>query len=367
MTTPASRPRFCAQCGAALPHGEPRFCIECGAPVRGAAPEPQDDSAPALAGRRAAGPTVQLPNARGAQSVVGGTVKLPTSGAIPPGLWLSPEPPGPEDALAVYVPLRAVKGGWSGLTMHGWRRVERAWAGAGTRDVVRFEVEREWFASEGCAGGLRLRVRIGAASEAEEGKARLGFRYRIGRNPPMEVLDAWWVDQEGRERRDIAAPQIQLMAPPRVPRVSDFAEEIAVMGAREANEWALAGAVHGVYKLIDYAQQRTPLGRGLRLVEIAGQTGFLDRLRQQRFRVRIERPLVLGAVALGELRGRAQQEASGLGLDMESDAVVEWWLERQGYDGALLEAGAHGYGAARMAVAFRRAQIARIGGLGLGG
>ncbi|MFO7170786.1 MAG: zinc ribbon domain-containing protein [Chloroflexota bacterium] len=363
-------PRFCGQCGAALPEGA-QFCIECGSPARGAGQEPRREG-PALRPEAAAprgAVTVRLPNARSAQSVVGGTVKLPTSGAVPPGLWFRPEPPGAEDAVAVCVPLRAVKGGWSGLTSHGWRRVDRSWAGDGTsRDVVRFEVEREWFAADGCASGLRLRVRIGAASHAAEGRERLGFRYRLGRNPPMSVLDARWLDAEGRERRELAVPQIQLMAPPRVPRVSDFQEEIRSMGAREANEWALGGAVHGVFELIDSGQQRTPFGRGLRLAEITGgRGGLLGRLLQQRYRVRIERPIVCDAVAVAEIRGRAQEEARGLGLDMESDAVVEWWLERQGYDGGVLEPGAHSFGDRRVAVVFRRAQIAKITGFGLGG
>jgi hypothetical protein len=362
MKRPHAPPRFCAQCGAALPPGNPHFCIECGHTLRA---ESRDPSAEADAEERGAdlspSATVQLPNARSAQSVVGGTVKLPTSGAIPPGLWFSPEPPGAEDAVAVYAPLRAVRGGWSGLTSHGWRRTSRGPAGRGTaREVVRFEVAREWFPAEGAAEGLRLRVRIGASSFAEEGRVRLGFRYGIGRNPPMEVLDACWLDAEGRERRDLPPPQIQLMAPPRVVRVSDLREEIQRMGARAAHEWALAGAVHEVYRLIDFGQQRTPLGRGLRLVEVAASGGVLDRFLQQRYRVQILRPLVCDAVRLEEVRGQAQEEAGGLGLDMESDAVIEWWLDRQGYDGALLEPGAHAHGARRMAIAFRRAQIAQI-------
>jgi hypothetical protein len=296
--------------------------------------------------------------------VVGGTVKLPTSGAAPPGLWFAPEPPGPEDAVAVYVPLRAVKRGWSGLTSHGWRRVERAWAGGGgTREVVRFEVQREWFAAAGGADGLRLRVRIGAQSFAEEGRERLGFRYSVGRNPPMQVLDARWLSADGRELPDMPAPQIQLMAPPRVPRISDIQEEILSLGPRQAHEWALAGAVHGVYELIDTGQQRTPVGRGLRLLEVTRTPGLLQRFFGQRYRVQITRPLTCDAAELEHALGQAQEAASGLGLDMESDAVIEWWLDRQGYDGALLAPGAHGRGDSTMAVAFRRSQVARVSGL----
>lgn len=357
MSESAKHPRFCGQCGARLPAGDPRFCIECGQPLHaeGGVGEPAADE------KAGAQPTVQLPNARGAQSVVGGTVKLPTSGAAPPGLWFAPEPPGAADAVAVYVPLRAVRGGWSGLTSHGWRRVERSWADDGTsRNLVRFEVEREWFAADGAAEGRRLRVRIGASSYAEEGRTRLGFRYRVGRNPPMQVLDVRWLDAQGRERRDLPAPQIQLMAPPRVARVSDFDEQVLSMGAREANEWALAGAVHGLYRPVDVTQQRTPLGRGLRLVEITGGTSLLGRLLQQRYRVQIRRPLLCDAARLEAARGQAQEEASGLGLDMESDAVIEWWLDRQGYDGAVLEPGAHSHGDVQMVVAFRRSQIAQV-------
>ncbi|HWQ13947.1 MAG TPA: zinc ribbon domain-containing protein, partial [Roseiflexaceae bacterium] len=219
--------------------------------------------------------------------------------------------------------------------------------------------------ADGAGAGLRLRVRVGASSLAEEGRARLGFRYGIGRDPPMEVLDACWLDVEGNERREVPAPQIQLMAPPRVARVSDLREEIRRMGPRAAHEWARAGAVHGVFRLIDLAQQRTPLGRGLRLVELAPGGGLLGRFLQQRYRVQFLRPLVCDALRLEEVRGQAQEEASGLGLDMESDAVVEWWLDRQGYDGALLAPGAHTYGDAHMAIAFRRAQIAQIVPLGV--
>jgi hypothetical protein len=283
--------------------------------------------------------TVQLPNAGSAQSVVGGTVKLPSSGAVPPGLWFKPELPGPDNIIAVYAPLRAVKGGWSGLTSHGWRRVEREWSGVGTRDRLLFEVERIWFAADGGAAGHQLRVRIGAESQAEEGRARLGFRYQIGRNPPMRVLDATWLDSAQHKQVEISPPQIQLMAPPRVARVSDFAEQIGRLGARAAHEWALAGAVHGVWSLVDFAQQRTPFGRGLRLLELpprSGMTAQLGGLFETRYRVRIERPLICDAPALEAVRGQAQEEASALGLDMESDAVIEWWLERHGHDGALL-------------------------------
>jgi hypothetical protein len=63
--------------------------------------------------------------------------------------------------------------------------------------VVRFEVAREWFAAAGCGGGAVLRVRIGAQGYATEGCERLGFRYNIERNPPMQVLEARWLEWSG--------------------------------------------------------------------------------------------------------------------------------------------------------------------------
>jgi hypothetical protein len=311
--------------------------------------------------------TVRLANATSEQAVVGGTVKLPSAGAIPPGMWFAPDPPGSEQIVAVYAPLRAVKGGWSGLTMHGWRRTERVWAGGSTtRDRLQFAVERVWFAAPGAADGLRLHVRIGAESFAEEGKNRLGFRYKIGRNPPMQVLDAAWRTDGGQLVAGLPMPQIQLMAPPRVARVSDLPEEIHRLGARAAHEWALAGTVHGVFHLLDWNQQRTPLGRGLRLLELppkGGVSGALDGLLTTRFRVQIHRPLICDASTLAGSLGQAQAAAATFGLDMESDAVIEWWLEREGYDGALLAPDAHAHGDTRMAIVFRRNQIAQVSGL----
>jgi hypothetical protein len=187
----------------------------------------------------ATGSTVRLANAPGEQSVVGGTVKLPTEHAVPPGLWFVDEPPGKADVIAIYAPLRAIVGGWSGLEGAGWRKVEQAWARDGaSRELVSFEVEREWFAAPGRGQNARLCVRIAASSFAEEGRTRRGFRYRIGADPPMEILDAWWVGATARARLDWPVPEIQIMAPPRVRRVSDYNETIARMNAREANSWA---------------------------------------------------------------------------------------------------------------------------------
>lgn len=364
VPVPEKQARFCGQCGAVLPPNDPRFCIECGHRVwspTSAAPRPVEEPR----GRAAVGPTVRLPNARGEQSVVGGTVKLPTSGAVPPGLWLLPNVPGPSDVVAIYAPLHAVVGGWSATTSDGWRKLGQAWAADGTsRELVRFEVEREWFAALGCAEDMRLRVRIGASSFADEGRTRRGFRYRIGADPPMEVIDAYWTDARPRQRRDLPVPEIQIMAPPRVRRVSDYGETILRLNAREAESWSKASAVHGVFRMPEPAQQRTPAGRGIPLFEVPGGTaltaltGMLYRLH----RVQMRHPLIVGAGAWVGLRQRIQAEARGLGLDMETDAVIEWWLDRQGHDGAVFERGAHAFAQGRTVVAFRRSQIAEIVG-----
>lgn len=358
---PAQRkPRFCGQCGVALPSNDPRFCIECGHPVRArsAAPAPATPAA-------ATGPTVRLPNAPGEQSVVGGTVKLPSSGAIPPGLWFVPELPGPDDIMAIYVPLRAVVGGWSGTINDGWRKVDHAWAADGSsRNRVRFEVDRSWFAAPHYAEGAQLHARIGATSFAEEGHTRRGFRYRVGANPPMEVVEAWWADAHGR-RLAHPVPQIQLMAPPRVRRVSDYPEKIARLNAREADVWAKAGAAKGLYRMPNAAQQRTPVGRGIPLFEVSGPTALLRLagLYPQVYRAQIRNPLICKAGGWPALQKRIRADAQGLGLDMDTDAVIEWWLDRQGYDGAVLERGAHPQSyERRMVVAFRRSQIAEVVG-----
>ncbi|MDW8233057.1 MAG: zinc ribbon domain-containing protein [Roseiflexaceae bacterium] len=234
--------RFCAFCGADLPPGEPRFCIECGQPVEQFALS--EETVPA-----ATGPTVRLANARTAQAVIGGTVKLPSSGATPPGLWFAPELPGPDDIVAVYAPLRAIVGGWSGLVEHGWKKCGQEWAAEGVnRTLVRFVVERTWFAAPGAAHNLRLIVQISAVAHADEGRTRRGFRYRIGADPPMDVAAAWWVDGS-TPRFDLPVPQIQIMAPPRIGRVSDFPETVRRMNAREAEAWARQGEVHGLFRM----------------------------------------------------------------------------------------------------------------------
>ncbi|MGQ9829350.1 MAG: zinc ribbon domain-containing protein [Roseiflexus sp.] len=350
--------RFCSFCGAELPPGNPRFCIECGQPVESL---PDDEDAPSLA---TTGPTVRLANARTEQIVVGGTVKLPSSGAVPPGLWFAPELPGPDDIVAVYAPLRAVVGGWSGLTEHGWKKCDQEWAADGTtRTLVRFTIERVWFAAPGAAHNMRLQIRIGAVAYADEGRTRRGFRYRIGFNPPMDVVDAQWI--EGRTPRfDLPVPQIQVMAPPRVLRVSDYPETVRRMNAREAETWARQGEVQGLFRMPNSAQQRTPAGRGIPLLEVSAfgawlrLGGVVERL----YRVQMVRPLVCDAATWKRIKQRITHEAAGLGLDMNTDAMIEWWLDREGYDGALFERNAHPYGGGRAAIAFRRSQIVLIEG-----
>jgi hypothetical protein len=305
--------------------------------------------------------------------VVGGTIKLVTDQATPPGMWFAPHRPGPGDTLAVYAPLRAVVGGWSGTTNDGWSRMQQSWADDGTsRDLVTFEVERFWFTKPGYAEDARLRVRIRANSLADEGRTRRGFRYRNGHDSPMQVVEATWLDANGTPRPDWPVPPIQLMAPPRVPRISDFDEKVQQMNPREADLWAKQGVVHTLLHMPNPAQQRTPVGRGLPLFEaivsqrlaampLVGST--LTRLAGQKpqfYRVQLHNPLRCDSPGWKPLLTQMMREAQELGLDMESDAVIEWWLERQGYDSAVLERGAHPYDAGRVVVAFRRAQIVEV-------
>lgn len=353
-------PAYCQHCGAALPSAEANFCIECGRPVADGVPD--DTGAPVSS---AGVPTVRLSNAQVEQTVVGGTVKLPSSGAFPPGIWQLAEPPGPDDIVAIYAPLRAIVGGWSGLSGAGWQPDAAAPALArGTAMLFRFVCEREWFARPGGAGGLRLRARIQAEAEAAEGHARRGFRYRVAHDPPMQIVAARWIDLAGRERRDLPLPQIQLMAPPRIPRVSDFAEAIRVLPAPEAHVWAQRGAERGVFRLLHTAQQRTPAGRGLPLVG-EGLGARLSRLfgrGETRYRVQLQRPLVCRWPEWPEWISQMRAAGRDLGLDFEADSVIEWWLDRQGHDGVIFESAQRLYGHDRAVIAFRRSQIARIEG-----
>ncbi len=355
-----SVPHVCTVCGADLPPGNPRFCIECGQPVAQPIAGGEMVDQPSAA----TGPTVRLANARTEQTVIGGTVKLPSSGAVPPGLWLAPDLPTAEDIVAIYAPLRAIVGGWSGLIEHGWKKYSQERSADGTgRTLVRFMVDRIWFAAPGAVQQIRLVVRIGAVAHADKGRTRRGFRYRIGANPPMEVLDAWWIEGDTL-RSGIPVPQIQIMAPPRIKRVSDFPETVHRMNIREAETWARQGEVHGLFHMPNSTQQRTQVGRGIPLIEVSllGAWLRLGRMTERLYRVQMFRPLICDAASWKRLRQRIMQEAADLGLDMNTDAIIEWWLDREGYDGAVFEHNAHPYGGRRAVIAFRRSQIALIEG-----
>ncbi|MBC8160882.1 MAG: zinc ribbon domain-containing protein [Roseiflexaceae bacterium] len=355
-------PTFCTSCGEQLPPNDPRFCIVCGAAVRRASVTSAGARLlePVQATAAVTGATVRLANARVEQAVVGGTVRLGTSTAVPPGLWMLDTPPGADRVLAVYAPLRAIVGGWSATTSDGWQKTAATPQDGST--LFNFETVREWFPSHGHGQGLRLRVRIRASSGAEEGRTRRGFTYRVGTDAPMEVLDAHWVDAEGR-RCTMPLPDIQLMAPPRVPRVSDYDEAIGWLPPNNAEIWSLAGKIHGQFLLLNAAQQRTPVGRGLLLeqlalsVQVLRFAGFSS---NQLYRVLIHNPLVVAIGQWARLQRSMRAEAAKLGLDLGTDAAIEWWLDQQGYDGALFERGAYPDSAARTVVAFRRSQIAAI-------
>ncbi|WP_322820022.1 zinc ribbon domain-containing protein [Chloroflexus sp.] len=354
-------PRFCPNCGALLPAGNPRFCIECGHQLQ---PLPASEATLSSPGSVM---TVRLPNARVEQSVIGGTIRLPSSGAIPPGMWVLDEPPGAQHVVAIYAPLRAVVGGWSGLSGNGWRREER-YAISGSRMVHTFTAERVWFPAPGCGGGLQLHVTIAATAESEEGKSRLGFRYREGSNPPMQVIRAEWRNANGEVIRHQPLPEIQIMAPPRVLRVSDFRETIRQMSTDEMKHWLAGSAVQGTYRLVGgNVQQRTPAGRGLVLTEVTSDTtkrrSWWQRLLAPgptRYYIRVEYPLIIG---LGEWKRQVKQmthEAAGLGLDIETDAVIEWWLDRYAYDGVIFHGAAQRYQFDQVVVVFRRGQLAEV-------
>lgn len=55
-----------------------------------------------------------------------------------------------------------------------------------------------------------------------------------------------------------------------------------------------------------------------------------------------------------------KREAAGLGLDIETDAVIEWWLDRYAYDGVIFHGAAQRYQFERVIVVFRRNQLAAV-------
>ncbi|MBX0328054.1 zinc ribbon domain-containing protein [Oscillochloris sp. ZM17-4] len=374
-------PKFCRHCGVGLPPGQPRFCIECGgdvaprdAPAPPAPPPARREPARAARTQRQKGkpaPTVRLGNAGVEQSVIGGTVQLPTSGATPPGLWVLDEPPGPDAVLAIYAPLRAVVGGWSGLVGKGWQ-ADGSQDQPDGRAIFRFSAAIEWFPAPGCGAGLRLRARIGADSRGKEGRERRGFRYLAHHDAPMRLLEAAWVGPDGAPRDDIPLPQIQIMAPPRVPRVSDYDEQVATMPAAEAERWAAGSQAPGVYHLNGVTtptQAQTPVGRGIvltpvglferRLRGILPQ-GVIDFGAGDRFRVQLMRPYTCDMAAWVRQLRKIRAEARELGMAMEAEPAAEWWLDRNGYDGVILTKAQARYGAAQAAIAFRRSQIVRV-------
>jgi|HigsolmetaAR201D_1030396.scaffolds.fasta_scaffold13021_2 hypothetical protein len=372
MTSPPTRtPRFCRHCGAPLPPNQPRYCIECGGEVlrpNQAQPEQpavvQTPPTPIPTSTPRSVPTVRLGNANVEQSVIGGTTRLPTAGAIPPGLWFQDHPPSASDVIAIYAPLRAVVGGWSGLIGQGWKAspIEPS-PRPGNRMLYHFETERVWFPAKGYGQGLHLHVHLHAQAEAQEGRSRRGFRYRTNHDAPMEVVRAWWVDPSTNQRVIKPIPEIQVMAPPRVPRVSDFDETIRTMPAAQAEAWARQGVLPGMFQLARYdMQDRTPAGRGLPLFENSSALTGISRLLglQQRapiYRVQVFRPLRISFAEWKRTQPRIKQEAQGLGLDLGTDLVVEWWLDRQGYDSVYFEQARAYLGQARTLIVFRRAQL----------
>lgn len=372
---PVNWPKFCRHCGSPLPPSHPRFCIECGGDVapHGAPPPEPAPPPPARTAResRSPAPTVRLGNAGVEQSVIGGTVRLPTSGAIPPGLWVLDEPPGPDVVLALYAPLRAVVGGWSGLIGKGWR-ADGSQNRPDGRSIFRFSAAVEWFPALGCGGGLRLRARLGAESRGKEGRERRGFRYQAHHDAPMTLLESAWVGPDGRLRPEIPTPQIQIMAPPRVPRVSDYDEQVPNMAEGEAERWARGSQAPGLYHVggqILLAQEQTPAGRGITLTPVGMiesqlrsiiPRGIINFSAGERYRVRLQHPYVCDLAAWIRQLTQIRAEARDLGMAMESEPAAEWWLDRNGYDGVIFTKAQSRYQTDRAVIVFRRAQLVHV-------
>jgi hypothetical protein len=301
------------------------------------------------------------------KAFLGGTVKLPSAGALPPGLWWQEQPPGAHDTVQIYMPLRAVVGGWSGQEGHGWYRLADPPALEPGKRRFHFACDREWFPAQGFGGGLRLRVKVQAESDASDGRRRQGFRYHIGHDPPMEVIAAHWVDAHGKPV-DRPLPEIQLMAPPRIMRVSDYRnEEFLRLPREQAEAWASEGVYTQPLQMINSNQSQTPVGRGIVLSPPPGPNlyerlfawaDYEARVREYVFRVQIHKPLQISWHAWLELRPRIEEEARSSGLDLGTAAMVEWWFERQGYDSAIITPypNINHTGV----VAFRRAQICML-------
>lgn len=346
---------FCSNCGADAPVGA-RFCIECGMELR-----VTDESEPAIPAP-ATGVTVRLSNATVEQSVLGGTIKLASAEAIPPGMWTIDSPPQADDIVAVYVPLRAIVEGWSGLIDTGWVLSEQLPPLEGTTTPrFRFEATCTWFPAPGFGQGLRLQVLVRAEAEAQEGRTRRGFRYRSQYDPPMQVQGAWWINEQN-QRLDRPVPRIQLMAPPRIIRISDVPETIRALPVTEAQTWAKIGKIHESLYLLHERQQRTPAGRGL-ILGIA-QRGLLEWLLNKvggSYYVQLKNPLICTQRDWQRIKRQIGKQAAELGMGMGTDATIEWWLDHQGYDGMVIDGvDPNRYqGYKKIVIAFRRSQIVR--------
>lgn len=359
--------QFCLHCGAALPSGSPRFCIACGAPVEASSTEDPFDE-PDAALPAITGPTVKLVNAGVLQEVIGGTVRLPVASAVPPGFWNRDQPPGPADVVAIYPPLRAVRGGWSGLIGRGWKAAGST--GRSPDMIFHFTAAVRWFPAPGYGAGLSLMVEVAAKASAMPGRERRGFRFRLNRDGPMQVVRAAWLDPHGRSLGHLPLPQIQIMAPPRIPRVSDLPEQPLELDARAAAEWAEGSQARGAYRLYrdTLIQEHTPVGRGITLIPLreGSEEGrpwwsrWLPGVIPPRYRVRMDRPFTCDFREWPERLAAIRAEAAGLGLDADPALAVEWWLDRYGYDGAIFSGAHKRYGAKHVVIAFRRGQLARI-------
>jgi hypothetical protein len=349
--------KFCPQCGAERLSNEARFCVECANPFPDSSEMPEDP--PRLP---ATGATVRLTNATGEQSVLGGTIKLISAEAIPPGMWTIDDPPRSNDIVAVYVPLRAVVDGWSGQIETGWTLAEQlAPLADSTAPRFRFETTCSWFPARGYGRGMRLQVVVSAEAEAQEGRTRRGFRYRSNYDPPMTVRAAWWLNDKGTWVEQ-PLPEIQLMAPPRTLRISDVSETIRSLPMAEAQTWAKRGIVHEPLHLLGTRQQRTPAGRGLVLG--MAQPGLLRRFFSPvgNYYIQLQRPLACTVNEWLQRHHQIDREASELGLGLSTDATIEWWLEQNSYDGMILDnVDPDRYqGFKRIVIAFRRAQLVKM-------
>ena len=162
------------------------------------------------------------------------------------------------------------------------------------------------------------------------------------------------------------------MAPPRVPRFSDYDEQVAQMAEAEAERWARGDQASGIYHAsgqIPLAQEQTPAGRGIALTPVGMiesqlrgiiPQGIVNFGAGERYRVRLERPYICDLAAWGRQIKQIRAEARDLGMAMEAEPAAEWWLDRNGYDGVVFTKAQARYRAERVVIAFRRAQLVRV-------